>query len=673
LYNHDSHYNPLQNITVKLPDLGYSIAGQNIASAKLHDINITDIQFATLKGGRLPGFKASFTIETGGPKEIDIDTITDSGDIDIKSLIINPQIALVSLDSVDKSSLNEWGKNYALSFLMNFEMHPNIVVEYPDVSASVEFNRDDLVKLDFDVEWVRKNLNDLMNNEVSKGIENKLNKFKKRVIEYLLGEAYPIVDIKQVNDNMQITYVANPEDEAFLQINQPSPYKPPATNNLSKIDHIVVLMMENRSFDQMLGYLKVLEGRTDVDGLKGDEFNMHIDRFSHSNRKYQVFHSTKTDINDDPCHAFYCMTQQIGANMNGFVDSLARKIDEGKIDPSKPGELDNYYHRLLNVMRYYGKVELPTNDFIANEYAICDRWFCSHPGQTQPNRFISYTGKLNKSRSGEIEVDNPDFGTFNPVETYTIFDYLTQCKVPWKVFEHGYSLTRMFAKYTFDTTNIVDFNNPNLGFKASLRNIPGSNKTNFPSVAFIEPDYIDVPPGADDHPPSDVKNGQKFIAGVIKELQQSGIWEKCALIITYDESGGFYDHVLPPNNAIPLKQGITRYGPRVPSFVISPYIPAKTVSHELYDHTSILATIIRRFIRPELHDKLDLGPRLRSANDLGSVLSLSQPRKNVRQISIPTYPVAIPPNYRMSLPSLTDSDFHELLFGYRLIMGYPPK
>ncbi|HKO82107.1 MAG TPA: alkaline phosphatase family protein, partial [Chitinophagaceae bacterium] len=220
---------------------------------------------------------------------------------------------------------------------------------------------------------------------------------------------------------------------------------------------------------------------------------------------------------------------------------------------------------------------------------------------------------------------------------------------------------------------VVDFNNPKYGFKASLKNIPGNNKTNFPSVAFIEPDYIDAPPGSDDHPPGDVKNGQKFIARVIRELQESGIWEKSVLIITYDESGGFYDHVMPPNNAIPLKAGITRYGPRVPSFIISPYVPAKSVSHELFEHVSIVATIVRRFIKPELHNQLDLGPRLSSANDIGHMLSLLRPRKNVKQITVPTYPVSVPPNYRMLPPKIKSNDFHDSLFGCRLVLGYPPK
>ncbi|MGN6298264.1 MAG: alkaline phosphatase family protein [Ginsengibacter sp.] len=677
---------PVKNVVTKITDGNF---GGTLATAsasvllKVHNINVRGITLSMPDA--LPGpsnlsmfeFNIKTDIESEGNTEVTLGIKTDGGIFDISP-------AMAVLDAATDVSFN--------IDLQNITLNPEIgihLVKPLDSFKTLDFERIDKdIKvyvephLDFDFvmpggnlinqaansKIIRKatnglSLQDFLDIKIRDALENILNAIgiSTRMKQYLLGEDYPILDLRLVNKRIQITYVGSEENEDFEGIHQTAPYIPPKENNLSKINHIVVLTMENRSFDQMLGYLTKEEGRTDVNGLDGSEANIF------GGEVFPVFHIKDTQVFTDPCHAFSCMEHQIGTGMDGFVNNLYVKVIDDK--SVWKGEAQPW----KNAMGYYGKAEVPTNDYIANEFAICDKWYCSHPGQTIPNRIITYTGKLNTSPSGETEVDNPDFSKLNPIDTLTIFDYLSKCNVPWKVFEHGYSLIRLFSKYTYDTTNVVDFNNPVSGFKASLKAIPGNNKAAFPSVVFIEPDYIDVPPGADDHVPSDIKKGQKFIAQVIKELQQSGIWEKTLLIITYDENGGFYDHVMPPNTAIELKTGVKRFGPRVPAFVISPYVPAKTVSHVGYDHTSILATIIRRFITPELHGKIDLGPRVKSANDVGGILSLKVPRKDYKPVNIPAYPVANLPNYKMAIPAANNNDFHESLFGFRLITGFPPK
>ncbi len=191
-------------------------------------------------------------------------------------------------------------------------------------------------------------IHNLINTQVRNFIINILNKDINAVISALLGGVYPIIDIYQVEDAMFITYVPKPEDEALKKI-LPKKFIP--INNLAKFDHIVVLMQENRSFDHMLKYLKVEEGRQDVDGLTGNESNIDIG-IGPDQQVHKVFHNHDTQIKQDPCHALKCVMRQIGTSMDGFVKDFCLRY------PVR----DNPNNREIwkNVMSYYGKEELPT-------------------------------------------------------------------------------------------------------------------------------------------------------------------------------------------------------------------------------------------------------------------------------------------------------------------------
>jgi hypothetical protein len=153
--------------------------------------------------------------------------------------------------------------------------------------------------------------------------------------------------------------------------------------NLEKVDHIVVLMLENRSFDHMLGYLSLEGGRGDVDGLREEFAN------EHDGRSYPVHHLDSTVIEDDPDHSASAVDLQIGGGkMNGFVTSFAETLSRNDIQDADPGR----------VIGYYNAADVPVYDHLASEFAICDRWFSSVPGATWPNRLYAICGRASGSR-----------------------------------------------------------------------------------------------------------------------------------------------------------------------------------------------------------------------------------------------------------------------------------
>lgn len=482
----------------------------------------------------------------------------------------------------------------------------------------------------------------------------------------------------------------------------PTPFHPMPVHStdagaLNKVDRIVVLMMENRSFDQVLGYLSrdgMLPRQNLLSGSEGagrEPLQGHVDGLNPGDNdrdrmKYpegssgRIYRSQRTHTTawpsfslDNPCHGHACVERQISDNMKGFVADYARKR----------GDVPN---ELQLIMNYLTDAELPAYGALAREFAICDRWFCSLIGGTLPNRFISLTGDLSEDVYGSPEVENPDLGGgFAPLEAKTFFDHLTERGVDWKLFEHGYSMLRLIRNYTFDESHIKEFKHPTDGFDAAARN------GTLPGVTYIEPDYIEAPGGNDDHAPADMIDGQRLIASIMDSLLHSpeGFFEKTLLVITYDEHGGFYDHVPPPYEAEttsadgtvsrrpipPLSGGEPRLGVRVPAFVISPLVAPMVdgkvnVSHAVYDHTTIPATILRRFCgpRPPI-----LSPRMAGASDLRGLLTLetARPRADFSQLAgemqqIANRPAAasIGTNAAAPLrkPALNDEDdFHGLI------------
>jgi phospholipase C len=405
--------------------------------------------------------------------------------------------------------------------------------------------------------------------------------------------------------------------------------------NLQRIEHIVVLMLENRSFDHMLGYLSLDSDRNDVDGLRAEFAN------EYAGRRYPVHHLASTVVADDPAHSASAVDLQVGGGkMNGFVASFAHTLTTRGVVDADTGQ----------VMGYYNSTDVPVYDHLAREFAVCDRWFSSVPGATWPNRLFAICGRAAGSRD-DLPLNLP------PLYNQPSFArHLDAHEISWRwySFEAG-TLRFADARYCLGHPERFAFlSREKLNWKTRLEVRINPQAASFledaargtlPSVAWIDPNFssfnpIGFPPN-DDHPPADILDGQEFVLAVYHALAISPCWEKMLLVVFYDEHGGFFDHV-PPPEASDDPQPFGRYGVRIPALVISPWIEPRSVSHTLFDHTSIIKTILLRFCpealeRPEPRRRLlgrlkqtarprYMGARVAHANHFGELLTCTRPR-----------------------------------------------
>lgn len=364
---------------------------------------------------------------------------------------------------------------------------------------------------------------------------------------------------------------------------------------MAGIEHIFVLMMENRSFDHMLGWSAIqgidafTNARTQISGLTGSEAN------SFNGQSYQVKRWADNVMPVDPHHDFNDILCQLSGpeakylpggvypaiDNSGFVASY---VASGGSDPSE-------------IMKCYDPGQLPVLNALAHEFVVCDCWQASMPGPTWPNRLFAHgasSGGLDHSPSIAEIVEWETIGRF-AFSKGSIFDVLSakgikRCLYAGDDFPMVASLQnislgdiRPYSSFACDLTEgAFDF-----------------------SYVFIEPSY-DVlhhfKSGTSQHPLGDVTRGEVLIKSTYEAIRNSPVWSNSLLIITWDENGGFYDHEAPataiaPGDTNPTakynRNGFTfeQYGPRVPAVVISPLIPANLIDHRPYDHASIPATI----------------------------------------------------------------------------------
>jgi len=358
---------------------------------------------------------------------------------------------------------------------------------------------------------------------------------------------------------------------------------------LKDIETIVIVIMENRSFDHMLGYLS-LDGALGVEGLKSDVAWQSSLQNRYLGNDYPIFRIAPDSVPcSDPQHDQHSIAVQISSapvgpgptEMGGFVESYVRFSNPVPTDPGA-------------VMGYFDAGSAPTFDFFAKNYCVCDHWFASLPLGTQANRLMAMAGY-------SLLIDNA--GVMLPEEDL-VYDWLTRNNITWRAYQSGDFL----PFFTLMPAWL-----PEIATSLTLDQLAGGGRFRrytslaadwnadapMPSVIFIEPEYTDGPNTSpnDDHAPTGIAPGQAFLADIYRTLTSNPArWEKTLLVVTYDEHGGFFDHVPPMNVAATINgTAIQTTGVRVPAFLISPYVAPGVVFDCPLDHTALLQLLDDRF------------------------------------------------------------------------------
>jgi phospholipase C len=403
----------------------------------------------------------------------------------------------------------------------------------------------------------------------------------------------------------------------------------PALANLDKIEHIVVLMMENRSFDHMLGYLKH-DSLPEIEGLDPDMANTGPDGTVHEVKPLGARLIDQKVL--DPGHGKKDVAEQLRNGNGGFVRSYAQALQRNKQKYQYPSTtiLDETL-----VLGYQTAGDVPVYDYLARHFQVCDHWFSSVPGPTWSNRLYSITGGEGEPALPEIVSHLPKQFRNAPIYDRKAFTRWLPDDA-WRWYSHDPATLRMIdslyrpgGEHGGDwDDNFAYFNRKTLLEWSSFLDDAKHGKLR--AVSWIDPNFVDFrlygPPGSnDDHPPSRVMLGQELILQTIAALLGSPQWPKTMLLITYDEHGGFYDHVRPGDFDVPGDPGAS-YGVRVPALVVSPYVDAG-ISKTVFDHTSIIKSILLRFSQKPDEALAALGPRTAAANHLGELLTRGEPRR----------------------------------------------
>jgi phospholipase C len=342
------------------------------------------------------------------------------------------------------------------------------------------------------------------------------------------------------------------------------------------VDHIVVLMQENRSFDHYLGQLA--RRRRGFDGPRRRASNPNPEGGPPIRRFHEHSYCEVADLD----HSWNASHRQWnGGAMDGFTTT--------NVDPGDPTG--------SRTMGYYTARDLPFYYGLLRRFATADRFFCSLLGPTYPNRFYLLAG----TSFGHIRNDFPS--ATDPFAQRSVFDLLDEAGIAWKVYYSQIAFAVLFEHVRDqDAAKLVPIDEYFADAKAGT----------LPPVAWVDPVFFgEVNEENDEHPPANVQVGQAFTERVVRAFMASPAWSRGVLFLTYDEHGGFWDHVPPPPACVPddvapnLKPGDTaaafdRYGFRVPMVAISPFSRRRFVSHTVYDLTSVLRFVETRFDLPAL-------------------------------------------------------------------------
>ncbi len=412
--------------------------------------------------------------------------------------------------------------------------------------------------------------------------------------------------------------------------------------SLPPITNFVVLMLENRSFDNVLG--KLYPYSSSFEGLTGNEFNLDS-----AGNRYTIANNPSTTLMPpvDPGETFEDMNLQIWGNtggtgsqsLSGFVlDYMATPTQYPDIRAYFPyNELPRVGAQPQDIMNYFitagASPQLPVTSALAQNFAVSDSWFGSCPTQTYPNRMF-----LHSATAGGY-VDDVQYGLHGTVPNYpSTFQLLDRGGAPspanWKIYFHDAPLAALLNDYALKANSanpalICNFDNNSIGPPITPTFIQDVANGTLPRYAFIEPRYKNYQAlnlvENDNHPPTDMIFGEILLANVYNAIRASSYWtnRQIMLIVIYDEHGGCYDHVVPPAATdpgvpdlppvVPIQPPPYKpfpsqlFGPRVPALVISPwavpsqqsqsafrppnFTPNQPSSGMPFDHTSVIATL----------------------------------------------------------------------------------
>jgi phospholipase C len=413
-------------------------------------------------------------------------------------------------------------------------------------------------------------------------------------------------------------------------------------NQLGSIEHIVVLVLENRSFDHMLGFLYADSANISpatqqpFEGLTGKESNADA-----TGTPVPVSALTATTPNlyfapgADPGEGYVATNEQIfgvasppvgGSPTNsGFVTDFAATLKGVDVHRHTiPGTTAS------DIMGIFTPELLPVLSGLARGFAVCDHWYSSVPTETFPNRAFLCAA----TSQGHMDDSTSKY------TSQSIFGLLSAHNIGWSIY--GYSNPPLTRLNFPDTTDAAE---SHFGVFTDFQAAAAAGS--LAAYTFLEPSWGSS--GNSQHPNYDVSLGEQLIHDVYYALRNGPGWNQTLLIITYDEHGGCYDHVAPPTGAVPPDDSagefgfdFTRFGVRVPTVLVSPLITAGTVFRTTgtvpLDHTSILKTVETRW------GLASLSARDAAAPDVGDALTLAQPRTDdpLAGVTVPTSAVANP-------------------------------
>jgi phospholipase C len=425
------------------------------------------------------------------------------------------------------------------------------------------------------------------------------------------------------------------------------------------IKHVIVLMLENRSFDQMLGSLQ--SEIAELDGIPTGQppRTNRADKVSYAQAPGAAYVAPA-----DPNHDYPHVLMQIANANSGFVQDYANVFPQSnKTDRAE-------------IMKYHAAGALPALHTLARNFTVCDRWFASLPGPTWPNRLFVHSGTSLGRVTMPEGVMNANLHWYNQT---TLYDRLNEKSIPWKIYfgdiPQSWVLVNQLAP-----RNMINYHHMQRFYEHAA-----GAEVDFPAYAFIEPTYN--PPGAnDDHPSHNVLEGERLIAEVYNAVRANdALWKSCLLVVVYDEHGGYYDHV-PPPAAVPPDHhqeefAFDRLGVRVPAILVSPYAAQRVVKTQ-FDHTSLLRYLVEKWGLQSLGARVadpgttSIGTALVSAARADGPASLSVPPM-AAQTAMPVQATALSSHQSAlfalshSVESMTDVDANDVAARSRHVLTGP--